>query len=85
MNTQLVESLIQVINSLSPAERNLLAQKLQTQSEWEAMPNVSIEKEKINSEHSLSKTDSSEYSLRGTVTRYDDPMEPATSPEDWGV
>ena len=28
MNTQLVESLVQIINSLSSAERNLLEQKL---------------------------------------------------------
>ena len=35
MNTQLVESLVQVINSLSEEERNLLEEKLQRQSNWE--------------------------------------------------
>jgi hypothetical protein len=35
MNTQLIESLIQVINSLSKEERNLLEEKLQHQANWE--------------------------------------------------
>ncbi len=35
MNTQLVESLVQVINSLSSEERNLLQEKLQRQVDWE--------------------------------------------------
>jgi CHASE3 domain sensor protein len=35
MNTQLVESLVQVINSLSSEERTLLQEKLQRQSNWE--------------------------------------------------
>jgi hypothetical protein len=36
-------------------------------------------------ERSPSKTDSNLYSLRGTVSRYDDPFEPATSSDDWEV
>jgi hypothetical protein len=34
-------------------------------------------------ERSPSKPDSNFSSLRGTVIRYDDPFEPATSPDDW--
>jgi hypothetical protein len=36
-------------------------------------------------ERSPSKTDSNSYPLLGTVIRYDDPFEPATSGEDWEV
>jgi hypothetical protein len=36
-------------------------------------------------ERSPSKTNSNSYSLRGTVIRYDDPFESATSPDDWEV
>ena len=35
MNTKLVESLVQVINSLSEEEKNLLQEKLQPESNWE--------------------------------------------------
>ena len=35
MNTKLVESLVEVINSLSEEEKNLLQEKLQHQSDWE--------------------------------------------------
>lgn len=34
-------------------------------------------------DRSSSKTVSNSYPLRGTVIRYDDPFEPATSAEDW--
>ena len=36
MNTKLVESLVQVINSLSEEEKNLLQEKLQPELNWEA-------------------------------------------------
>ena len=36
-------------------------------------------------ERSSSKTASDPNALKGTVIRYDDPLEPATSPEDWEV
>ncbi len=36
-------------------------------------------------ERNLSKTASISHPLRGTVIRYDDPFEPATSVEDWEV
>lgn len=36
-------------------------------------------------ERSSSKTISNFHSLKGTVIRYDDPFEPATSTEDWEV
>ena len=36
-------------------------------------------------ERSSSKTTPDSYPLRGTVIRYDDPFEPATSAEDWEV
>lgn len=36
-------------------------------------------------DRSSSKTITSSYPLRGTVIRYDDPFEPATSAEDWEV
>ena len=35
MNTKLVESLVEVINSLSEEEKNLLQEKLQRKSDWE--------------------------------------------------
>ncbi len=47
MNIQLVESLIQVINSLSPEERNLLEEKLKHRSDWEKMRSRIIERGKI--------------------------------------
>ena len=50
MNTQLVESLIQVINSLSPGERNLLNEKLQRQSDWSKMRSRIIKRGKIISQ-----------------------------------
>jgi hypothetical protein len=34
-------------------------------------------------DRSSSKTTTDSYPLRGTVLRYDDPFEPATSAEDW--
>lgn len=34
-------------------------------------------------DRSLSKTTSDSHSLRGTIVRYDEPFEPATSVEDW--
>ena len=34
MNTKLVESLVEVINSLSEEEKNLLQEKLQRQEDW---------------------------------------------------
>ncbi len=46
MNTQLVESLVQVINSLSKEERNLLQEKLQRQSNWEEQRSRIIERAK---------------------------------------
>lgn len=36
-------------------------------------------------ERSSSKITSDSYPLKGTVIRYDDPLEPATSPEAWEV
>jgi hypothetical protein len=36
-------------------------------------------------ERNSSKTDLNSASLRGTVISYEDPFEPATSPEDWEV
>jgi hypothetical protein len=46
VNTQLVESLVQVINSLSKEERNLLQEKLQRQSNWEEQRSRIIERAK---------------------------------------
>jgi adenylate cyclase len=43
MNTQLVESLVQVINSLSEEEKNLLQQKLQRLEDWEKQRSRIIE------------------------------------------
>ena len=34
---------------------------------------------------SSSQTDSDSMPLKGTVISYDEPFEPATPPEDWGV
>ena len=36
-------------------------------------------------ERSSSKNASASYPLKGTVIRYDDPLAPAASPEDWEV
>ena len=36
-------------------------------------------------DRSSSKTAPNSYPLKGTVLRYDNPFEPATSPEDWEV
>ena len=47
MNTQLVESLVQGINSLSEKERNLLEEKLQRQSNWEEQRSRIIKRAKI--------------------------------------
>jgi CHASE3 domain sensor protein len=46
MNTQLVESLVQVINSLSEEERNFLREKMQPQSDWEKQRSRIIERAK---------------------------------------
>lgn len=46
MNTQLVESLVQVINSLSSEEKNLLQEKLQRQEDWEKQRSRIIERAK---------------------------------------
>ena len=43
------------------------------------------EVEVIILERSSSKTISDSHPLKGTVIRYDDPFEPATSAEDWEV
>ena len=43
------------------------------------------EVEVIILERSSSKITPDSYPLRGTVIRYDDPFEPATSAEDWEV
>jgi CHASE3 domain sensor protein len=55
MNTQLVESLIQVINSLSKEERNLLEEKLQRQADWEETRSRIIERGKIISDRNRGK------------------------------
>ncbi len=47
MNTQLVESLAKVINSLSEEERNLLEEKLQHQSNWAEQRSRIIKRAKI--------------------------------------
>ena len=62
MNTQLIESLIQVINSLSPGERNLLNEKLQRQSDWETMRSRIIKRGKIISERNQGQPPSSSVS-----------------------
>lgn len=46
MNTKLVESLVEVINSLSEEERNLLQEKLQRQEDWEKQRSRIIERAK---------------------------------------
>lgn len=46
MNTQLVESLFQVINSLSSEEKNLLQEKLQRQEDWEKQRSRIVERAK---------------------------------------
>lgn len=46
MNTKLVESLVQVINSLSEEEKELLEQKLKPQSGWKKQRSRIIEKAK---------------------------------------
>jgi CHASE3 domain sensor protein len=46
MNTQLIESLVQVINSLSSEEKNLLQEKLQRQEDWEKQRSRIIERAK---------------------------------------
>jgi uncharacterized protein YpbB len=49
MNTQLVESLVQVINSLSEEEKNLLREKLQPESNWEAtLERIETRRKKIH-------------------------------------
>ena len=49
MNTQLVESLVQVINSLSEEERNLLEEKLHHKSDWEAtLERIEARRKKIH-------------------------------------
>ncbi len=55
MNTQLVESLVQVINSLSEEERNFLREKMQTQSDWEKQRGRIIERAKIISDRNQGK------------------------------
>lgn len=39
----------------------------------------------VISEQSISQANSDFHSLKRTVTRYDDPFEPATDDEDWEV
>ena len=46
MNTKLVESLVQVINSLSSEEKKLLEEKLRHQSDWEKQRSRIIERRK---------------------------------------
>ncbi|WP_019503190.1 hypothetical protein [Pleurocapsa sp. PCC 7319] len=46
MNTKLVESLVQVINSLSEEEKKLLEEKLKPQSDWEKQRNRIIARAK---------------------------------------
>jgi CHASE3 domain sensor protein len=50
MNTKLVESLVQVINSLSEEERNFLREKMQPQSDWEKQRSRTIERAKTISD-----------------------------------
>lgn len=52
MNTKLVESLVEVINSLSSEERNLLQEKLQHKSDWDAtLKRIEARREKIHARH----------------------------------
>lgn len=46
MNTKLVESLVEVINSLSEEEKNLLQEKLQRQEDWKKQRSRIIERAK---------------------------------------
>jgi CHASE3 domain sensor protein len=55
MNTQLVESLVQVINSLSEEERNFLREKMQPQSDWEKQRSRIIERAKKISDRNQGK------------------------------
>ena len=69
MNTKLVDSLVQIIRSLSNEEKHLLYQELdiRTQLSPEA-----------------TSTHSNPYPLQGKQPyQYDDPFEPAVSLEDW--
>lgn len=68
MNAKLVESLVQIIRSLSQEEMRLLYQELNiaTQHPIETSP-----------------THANPYPLQGQPYRYDDPFEPAVSIEDW--
>jgi hypothetical protein len=55
MNTKLVESLVQVINSLSEEERNFLREKMQPQSDWEKQRSRIIERAKKISDRNQGK------------------------------
>lgn len=49
MNTKLVESLVEVINSLSQEEKNLLQEKLQPESNWEeTLKRIEARRKKIH-------------------------------------
>jgi uncharacterized protein YpbB len=49
MNTKLVESLVEVINSLSQEEKNLLQEKLQPESNWEeTLERIEARRKKIH-------------------------------------
>ena len=49
MNTKLVESLVQVINSLSEEEKKLLEEKLKPQSDWEeTLERIEARRKKIH-------------------------------------
>ena len=49
MNTKLVESLVQVINSLSEEEKKLLDEKLKPQSDWEeTLERIEARRKKIH-------------------------------------
>lgn len=49
MNTKLVESLVEVINSLSQEEKNLLKEKLQPESNWEeTLERIEARRKKIH-------------------------------------
>ncbi|WP_319422129.1 hypothetical protein [Pleurocapsa sp. FMAR1] len=55
MNTKLVESLVQVINSLSEEEKKLLEEKLKPQSGWEEQRSRIIKRGKIISDRNQGK------------------------------
>jgi hypothetical protein len=55
MNTKLVESLVQVINSLSEEEKKLLEEKLQPESDWEKQRSRIIERAKKISDRNQGK------------------------------